>query len=213
MTRELVRLLQEHTGDGYVFRTDLRLRPDPGATQVALSTDAGLSYYESLGQNWERAAWIKARAIAGDVEAGEEFLRQLAPFVWRKYLDFASIADIHAMSARRSSARSKADCRDCSVWVTRPMAASEAKRATSTGTARRSSSVLGRCPLTLPRSPCQIGAAIANSGCCAELIRDIRSPLVGGSPARAGELPHLRIALYLRDRSFSLSKEKLWKIG
>ena len=58
LTRELVRLLQEHTGNGYVFRTDLRLRPDPGATQVALSTDAGLTYYESFGQNWERAALI-----------------------------------------------------------------------------------------------------------------------------------------------------------
>ena len=100
LTRELVRLLQEHTGDGYVFRTDLRLRPDPGATQVALSTDAGLTYYESFGQNWERAALIKARVIAGDIEAGEEFLRQLAPFIWRKYLDFAAIADIHAMKRR-----------------------------------------------------------------------------------------------------------------
>jgi [glutamine synthetase] adenylyltransferase / [glutamine synthetase]-adenylyl-L-tyrosine phosphorylase len=100
LTRELVRLLQEHTGDGYVFRTDLRLRPDPGATQVALSTDAGLTYYESFGQNWERAALIKARVIAGDMEAGEDFLRQLNPFIWRKYLDFASIADIHAMKRR-----------------------------------------------------------------------------------------------------------------
>ena len=100
LTRELVRLLQEHTGDGYVFRTDLRLRPDPGATQVALSTDAGLSYYESFGQNWERAALIKARIVAGDIDAGEEFLRQLDPFIWRKYLDFASIADIHAMKRR-----------------------------------------------------------------------------------------------------------------
>ncbi len=100
LTRELVRLLQEHTGDGYVFRTDLRLRPDPGATQVALSTDAGLTYYESFGQNWERAALIKARIIAGDIEAGEEFLRQLDPFIWRKYLDFAAIADIHAMKRR-----------------------------------------------------------------------------------------------------------------
>src|SRR6185295_5347179 len=69
LTRELVRLLQEHTGDGYVFRTDLRLRPDPGATQVALSTDAGLTYYESFGQNWERAALIKARVIAADIHA------------------------------------------------------------------------------------------------------------------------------------------------
>jgi glutamate-ammonia-ligase adenylyltransferase len=100
LTRDLVRLLQEHTGDGYVFRTDLRLRPDPGATQVALSTDAGLTYYESFGQNWERAALIKARVVAGDVAAGEEFLRQLSPFIWRKYLDFASIADIHAMKRR-----------------------------------------------------------------------------------------------------------------
>lgn len=100
LTRELVRLLQEHTGNGYVFRTDLRLRPDPGATQVALSTDAGLTYYESFGQNWERAALIKARIIAGDFAAGEEFLRQLDPFIWRKYLDFAAIADIHAMKRR-----------------------------------------------------------------------------------------------------------------
>jgi [glutamine synthetase] adenylyltransferase / [glutamine synthetase]-adenylyl-L-tyrosine phosphorylase len=100
LTRELVRLLQEHTADGYVYRTDLRLRPDPGATQIALSTDAGLSYYESFGQNWERAALIKARVVAGDVEAGNAFLSQLSPFIWRKYLDFAAIADIHAMKRR-----------------------------------------------------------------------------------------------------------------
>jgi glutamate-ammonia-ligase adenylyltransferase len=97
MTRELVRILQERTGDGYVFRTDLRLRPDPGATQVALSTDAALTYYESFGQNWERAAMIKARPVAGDMEAGRALLAELAPFIWRKYLDFAAIADIHAM--------------------------------------------------------------------------------------------------------------------
>jgi glutamate-ammonia-ligase adenylyltransferase len=92
--------MQEHTGDGYVFRTDLRLRPDPGATQIALSTDAGLTYYEGAGQNWERAALIKARVAAGDVATGEEFVRQLSPFIWRKYLDFAAIADIHAMKRR-----------------------------------------------------------------------------------------------------------------
>jgi glutamate-ammonia-ligase adenylyltransferase len=100
LTRELVRFMQEHTGEGYVFRTDLRLRPDPGATQIALSTDAGLTYYESVGQNWERAALIKARIAAGDIATGEEFLRQLSPFIWRKYLDFAAIADIHAMKRR-----------------------------------------------------------------------------------------------------------------
>jgi glutamate-ammonia-ligase adenylyltransferase len=97
MTRDLVRLMQERTGDGYVFRTDLRLRPDPGATQVAISTDAALNYYESFGQNWERAAMIKARAVAGDIPAGQAFIKELAPFIWRKYLDFAAIADIHAM--------------------------------------------------------------------------------------------------------------------
>jgi glutamate-ammonia-ligase adenylyltransferase len=97
MTRDLVRLLQERTGDGYVFRTDLRLRPDPGATHVAMSTDAALNYYESFGQNWERAALIKARPVAGDLVAGARFLEELAPFIWRKYLDFAAIADIHAM--------------------------------------------------------------------------------------------------------------------
>ena len=76
LTRDLVRLLHERTGDGYVFRTDLRLRPDPGATPLALSTDAALNYYESFGQNWERAALIKARAVAGDLAAGEAFLRR-----------------------------------------------------------------------------------------------------------------------------------------
>ncbi|MEO0730996.1 MAG: bifunctional [glutamine synthetase] adenylyltransferase/[glutamine synthetase]-adenylyl-L-tyrosine phosphorylase, partial [Pseudomonadota bacterium] len=97
LTQDLVRFMTERTPDGYVFRTDLRLRPDPGATQVAMSTDAAFHYYESFGQNWERAAFIKARTIAGDFEAGKTFLRDLSPYVWRKYLDFAAIADIHAM--------------------------------------------------------------------------------------------------------------------
>lgn len=97
LTRDLVRLMDERTAAGYVFRTDLRLRPDAGATQIALSTDAAALYYESFGQNWERAALIKARAVAGDVEAGEAFLNELAPFIWRRNLDFAAIADIHAM--------------------------------------------------------------------------------------------------------------------
>jgi glutamate-ammonia-ligase adenylyltransferase len=97
LTRDLVRLLQERTGDGYVFRTDLRLRPDPGATPLALSTEAALNYYETVGQNWERAALIKARPVAGDMTAGAAMLAALAPFIWRKYLDFAAIADIHAM--------------------------------------------------------------------------------------------------------------------
>lgn len=97
MTKRLVAMLQEHTEDGYVFRTDLRLRPDPGSTNVALSTEAALQYYESFGQNWERAALIKARPVAGDIEAGEVFLDALTPYIWRKYLDFAAISDIHSI--------------------------------------------------------------------------------------------------------------------
>ena len=97
VTRGLVRLLQERTADGYVFRVDLRLRPDPASTQIAISRLAALDYYESTGQNWERAAMIKARPAAGDLVVGRAILRDLAPFVWRKYLDFAAVADVHAM--------------------------------------------------------------------------------------------------------------------
>lgn len=97
MMRRLIRILQERTADGYVFRTDLRLRPDPGSTPLAVSLDAALIYYEGRGQNWERAAFIKARPIAGDIPAGENFMRLLTPFVFRKYLDYAAIADIHSI--------------------------------------------------------------------------------------------------------------------
>ncbi len=97
LTRKLVRILSEYTADGYVLRTDLRLRPDPGSTPVAISRGAALAYYESAGQNWERAALIKARPAAGDIAAGEALLAELAPFIWRKYLDYAAIADIHSI--------------------------------------------------------------------------------------------------------------------
>ncbi|MBI2977404.1 MAG: bifunctional [glutamine synthetase] adenylyltransferase/[glutamine synthetase]-adenylyl-L-tyrosine phosphorylase [Rhodospirillales bacterium] len=97
LTRNLVRLLEQRTVDGYVFRTDLRLRPDPGVTPIALSVLAAETYYESLGQNWERAAMIKARVVAGDRDAGAAYLKRLTPYVWRKNLDFAAIQDIHSI--------------------------------------------------------------------------------------------------------------------
>ncbi|WP_425274606.1 bifunctional [glutamine synthetase] adenylyltransferase/[glutamine synthetase]-adenylyl-L-tyrosine phosphorylase [Stappia indica] len=97
MTKRLVKMMGDRTADGYVFRTDLRLRPDPGATPLAMSIPAALVYYESLGQNWERAALIKARACAGDVPCGESFLKEISPFIWRKYLDYAAIADVHSI--------------------------------------------------------------------------------------------------------------------
>ncbi|HYB08043.1 MAG TPA: bifunctional [glutamine synthetase] adenylyltransferase/[glutamine synthetase]-adenylyl-L-tyrosine phosphorylase [Alphaproteobacteria bacterium] len=105
LTRNIVRMMQERTPDGYVFRTDLRLRPDPAATPVALSTTAAEFYYESLGQNWERAAFIKARPVAGDLAAGERFLRGLRPFLWRKHLDFAAIRDIHSIKRQINAHR------------------------------------------------------------------------------------------------------------
>ncbi len=104
-TQRLVKLLQHRTGDGYVFRTDLRLRPDPASTAIAISAAAAISYYESAGQNWERAAMIKARVCAGDIAAGETILNELSPFVWRRYLDFASVADVHAMKRQINAFR------------------------------------------------------------------------------------------------------------
>ncbi|MCF6232232.1 MAG: glutamine-synthetase adenylyltransferase [Rhodobacteraceae bacterium] len=99
-TRNMCTTLSERTKDGYVFRTDLRLRPDPSVTPVCLAMAAAESYYESLGRTWERAAYIKARAAAGDIKAGEGFLKVLTPFVWRRHLDFAAIQDAHDMRLR-----------------------------------------------------------------------------------------------------------------
>ncbi len=96
-TRRMARTLSDVTADGYVFRTDLRLRPDPAVTPVCLSMEAAERYYESVGRTWERAAFIKARPCAGDLAAGDRFLEALRPFVWRKHLDFAAIEDAHAM--------------------------------------------------------------------------------------------------------------------
>jgi glutamate-ammonia-ligase adenylyltransferase len=97
LTRRLVRILQDRTEHGYVFRTDLRLRPDPGSTPLAIPVQAALLYYEGRGQNWERAAMIKARPVAGDMKEGAAFLKELQPYVWRKYMDFAAIADVHSI--------------------------------------------------------------------------------------------------------------------
>lgn len=97
LTKRLVRILQDRTADGYVFRVDLRLRPDPGSTPLAIPVVAALNYYEGRGQNWERAAMIKARPIAGDRPSGDQVLSELSPYVWRKYLDYAAIADVHSI--------------------------------------------------------------------------------------------------------------------
>ncbi|WP_435258686.1 glutamine-synthetase adenylyltransferase [Thioclava sp. FR2] len=100
VTRKMTALLQDLTSEGYVFRTDLRLRPDASVTPVCLSMAAAEAYYESVGRTWERAAYIKARPCGGDLAAGERFLKVLTPFVWRKHLDFAAIQDAHDMRLR-----------------------------------------------------------------------------------------------------------------
>jgi len=97
LAKTLIRFMQERTPDGYVFRMDLRLRPDPSATPLVIPVEAALSYYESQGQNWERAAMIKAKPVAGDMNAGERFIEEIHPFIWRKYLDFAAIDDIRSI--------------------------------------------------------------------------------------------------------------------
>ena len=100
VTQRLVKLLSEVTAEGYVFRTDLRLRPDPSVTPVCIATEPAERYYESLGRTWERAAYIKARPCAGAIPAGEAFLDRLRPFVWRRHLDYAAIQDAHDMRLR-----------------------------------------------------------------------------------------------------------------
>jgi glutamate-ammonia-ligase adenylyltransferase len=100
LARDLCTLMEARDSDGYVFRTDLRLRPDPAATPPAVALPTALAYYESMGENWERAAMIKARPVAGDIALGERFLNDIRPFVWRRHLDFAAMADIRAMKRR-----------------------------------------------------------------------------------------------------------------
>jgi len=108
----IVRALEEVTADGYVFRTDLRLRPDPSSTPVAVSIASAEHYYQTLGQNWERAAFIKARAAAGDRSCGRAFLHSLEPFIWRKHLDFAAVEDVHSIKRQILSSHKSAELGD-----------------------------------------------------------------------------------------------------
>ncbi len=109
VTQGLSRILQQRSGEGYVFRVDLRLRPDPASTPVAISTASALDYYEREGRTWERAAMIKARPCAGDLRAGEALIAELSPFVWRKHLDFAALTDVHDMKRQMQTYRGQSD--------------------------------------------------------------------------------------------------------
>ena len=107
IARKLVEIMQARDGDGYVFRVDLRLRPTPEVTPPAIPVDAAIAYYESSALAWERAAFIRARACAGDIALGERFLETLQPFIWRRGLDFGAIAEIRGISRRIRSAYAK----------------------------------------------------------------------------------------------------------
>ena len=109
MAQGLSRLLQQRSGEGYVFRVDLRLRPDPASTPLAISTASALHYYEREGRTWERAAMIKARPCAGDLRAGEALMAELSPFVWRKHLDFAALSDVHDMKRQMQTYRGQSE--------------------------------------------------------------------------------------------------------
>ncbi|HSG34619.1 MAG TPA: bifunctional [glutamate--ammonia ligase]-adenylyl-L-tyrosine phosphorylase/[glutamate--ammonia-ligase] adenylyltransferase [Sphingomonadaceae bacterium] len=109
VARALVDGLSAVSGDGYVFRVDLRLRPASEVSPLAISFDAALSHYESSALAWERAAFIRARSAAGDVAAGERFLASIKPFVWRRSLDFGAIEDIKRLTARIRSHHGKVE--------------------------------------------------------------------------------------------------------
>lgn len=100
IARRVVELLQTRTGDGYVLRVDLRLRPSPEATPIALPIEAAIAYYESSAMAWERAAFIRARAAAGDIALGTRFVEAVQPFVWRRSLDFGALEEMTAISRR-----------------------------------------------------------------------------------------------------------------
>jgi glutamate-ammonia-ligase adenylyltransferase len=98
--RRMIEILQKRTADGYVQRVDLRLRPSPEVTPIALPVNAAISHYESSALPWERAAFIRARAAAGDIPLGQRFLDAIQPFVWRRSLDFGVIEEVRQISAR-----------------------------------------------------------------------------------------------------------------
>ncbi len=100
ITRRFAKLMGEVSSDGYVFRTDLRLRPDPFVNPVCISVGGAERYYESFARTWERAAYIKARPCAGDIGSGLNFLSNIDPFIWRMNLDFAAVQDSSDMMLR-----------------------------------------------------------------------------------------------------------------
>ena len=116
--RHLVLFLEQPDSEGYIFRSDLRLRPDPSSMPLAVAVEAAVQYYETMGLAWERAAMLKARPIAGDCALAEEFLDRIKPFIWRKSLDYASIADIQAIRTRTLQPRKSPEIDGINIKLT-----------------------------------------------------------------------------------------------
>jgi glutamate-ammonia-ligase adenylyltransferase len=98
--RRVVALLSANTPEGYALRVDLRLRPASEVSPLAVPVGAALTHYQGAALAWERAAFTRARAAAGDIAAGEAFLDEIRPFVWRAQLDFGAIEEIRALTHR-----------------------------------------------------------------------------------------------------------------
>jgi len=109
LSRMLIRLMSERTADGLVWPVDMRLRPGGDGAPVSLSADATLEHYQQYGQTWERAMLIKARPVAGDLALGEAFLEELAPFIYRRYLDYTTVAALADMKRRIDAQAGKWD--------------------------------------------------------------------------------------------------------
>ncbi|GAB3734680.1 bifunctional [glutamate--ammonia ligase]-adenylyl-L-tyrosine phosphorylase/[glutamate--ammonia-ligase] adenylyltransferase [Luteimonas pelagia] len=110
--QQLARLLDERTAEGFSHRVDLRLRPFGSAGRVALSFTAMEQYFQREGRDWERYAWQKARPVAGDISAGEAFLGELRPFVYRRYLDYGALDGLRAMKAAIAAEVARQDLAD-----------------------------------------------------------------------------------------------------
>ena len=92
----IIKAMSEITPEGYVFRVDIRLRPESSAGVIIRSMESYESYYEGWGDLWERQALIKARPVAGDMAFGAEFIRMIQPFVYQRYLDGVTLGEIKA---------------------------------------------------------------------------------------------------------------------
>ncbi|WP_428357323.1 bifunctional [glutamate--ammonia ligase]-adenylyl-L-tyrosine phosphorylase/[glutamate--ammonia-ligase] adenylyltransferase [Methyloprofundus sp.] len=95
--RQLVKILDEITADGFVFRTDIRLRPFGDSGPVIMTFEGLEQYYQTQAREWERYAMVKARPVAGNKQGGEQFMAMIKPFIYRRYLDFSAFEELRSL--------------------------------------------------------------------------------------------------------------------